>query len=805
MTTETAAHDDPATLALLTHLQRGGAFAYWWTASEAKDPKTGDAIEKLTTWYQVGTPSSAPQDHGPQGVRHVYFGVNPTGAIPQRKNQKTGKIIPSKFARAAIKDIAVINCLFAEWDAKDFAGGKPATLAHIQALAIQPSVIIDSGGGYHGYWLLADPFILTTDEDRKRAKALQYAWVDHVGSDGGAKDLARVLRVPGTRNYKAAYAPDFPTVTILAADLTRLYTLDQLDKTTPPMIGQPAAKSIAPAPVISLDDQQLIERAMNAKKGVKFAALWRGDITAYDNDASDADQALVNLLCFWTGRDAARIDSLFRQSGLMRPKWDEKHFADGRTYGQATIETALADVITTYDPHFHTPAALPTDTTPPAPDDPPVAGDVTSAAPAQPTPNKPRTPTDDELADRWRAAVPLTAHGLGDYRRYASGVWPVLPETLIEREITDQLKRAKPEGLRPTASRQSSVKTFARQSVFIEDQLWDADPDLIVCANGTLHIPSRELRPHVPDAYATNGLDFDYLPYADAPMWKYALDSTVPDAADFLQEFAGYAFTTDTRHEVALWLLGPRGCGKSTIIGGIAQTLGARAGVLGLAAIERSQFALGALPGKTLVTATEQPSMYMRSVHILNALISGEPVMIERKHQNAYVYTPHAKLLWSMNELPRVGEASSGLFRRVKVIKFPALAEADRDPEVKKAIGNERAGILNWALIGLDRLRKRGRFDVPQCVKDATTSFEAHNDVPSLFVADACLTGPNFKAQAQPLYTAYKNWCEDNGHKWQSSTTLAEDWQRLGFERKMFNGKAFWHGVGLRADYPQSV
>jgi primase-polymerase (primpol)-like protein len=49
-------------------------------------------------------------------------------------------------------------------------------------------------------------------------------------------------------------------------------------------------------------------------------------------------------LAFWTGGDAARMDRLFRQSGLMRAKWDEVHFADGATYGEQTIERALEEV-----------------------------------------------------------------------------------------------------------------------------------------------------------------------------------------------------------------------------------------------------------------------------------------------------------------------------------------------------------------------------------------------------------------------------------------------------------------------------
>ena len=54
--------------------------------------------------------------------------------------------------------------------------------------------------------------------------------------------------------------------------------------------------------------------------------------------------ALLNLLAFWTGKDVARMDRLFRQSSLMRDKWDVVHDpANGRTYGQMTVDKAITD------------------------------------------------------------------------------------------------------------------------------------------------------------------------------------------------------------------------------------------------------------------------------------------------------------------------------------------------------------------------------------------------------------------------------------------------------------------------------
>ena len=88
------------------------------------------------------------------------------------------------------------------------------------------------------------------------------------------------------------------------------------------------------------DDDDLIGKAQRAKNGVAFTKLWEGDSSTYSSP-SEADLALCSMLCFWTNKDAGRIDRLFRRSGLMRPKWNESHYSGGKTYGQGTIEKAL--------------------------------------------------------------------------------------------------------------------------------------------------------------------------------------------------------------------------------------------------------------------------------------------------------------------------------------------------------------------------------------------------------------------------------------------------------------------------------
>jgi hypothetical protein len=82
----------------------------------------------------------------------------------------------------------------------------------------------------------------------------------------------------------------------------------------------------------------LLAKAMAAINGEKFKRLWGGDTNGHAGDDSAADLAVCSLLAFWCGPDADRTDRLFRQSGLIRPKWDSRRGAT--TYGRGTIAKA---------------------------------------------------------------------------------------------------------------------------------------------------------------------------------------------------------------------------------------------------------------------------------------------------------------------------------------------------------------------------------------------------------------------------------------------------------------------------------
>jgi hypothetical protein len=169
------------------------------------------------------------------------------------------------------------------------------------------------------------------------------------------------------------------------------------------LLSPPTASATATMPMDTTGDTDagepdldvlLVERERKVNK--YFAALWSGDVSGYPS-ASEADLALCVRLLQLVGGDVRRADTLFRRSGLYRPKWDERHRGDGATYGQLTLETARR----AYRERLQEPVLVPSRTdAPPTPD---VVGE-----------------------NGWEPPIPLDIHDAPDFPT------DVLPPTLRE-------------------------------------------------------------------------------------------------------------------------------------------------------------------------------------------------------------------------------------------------------------------------------------------------------------------------------------------------------------------------------------
>ncbi len=108
-----------------------------------------------------------------------------------------------------------------------------------------------------------------------------------------------------------------------------------------------AARNAINAANSDASTDELLQKALSCRNDAAFKALWEGSAAGYPS-SSEADYALCRQLALWTGRDADKMDAMFRQSGLMREKWDRKQ--GGSTYGQITIQQAIDSCTDVYRP-----------------------------------------------------------------------------------------------------------------------------------------------------------------------------------------------------------------------------------------------------------------------------------------------------------------------------------------------------------------------------------------------------------------------------------------------------------------------
>jgi len=259
------------------------------------------------------------------GAKNVFFGVHPSDRIPGTNAR--GQAAPPEQVRARRAHISVVNCLFAEFDAHGPAAAKVALLRQIESIDPLPSVVVDSGGGYHCYWLLAEPFHIETERDRQWIDRLQKGWVARVGGDDGAKDLARMLRLPGTRNRKYVPARE---VRFVWCDLECTHPLSELaQKARPamPRTGSSTPKQVEPT----------LEAVAKAAQWLDRLAQWRCD--EYESWI-EVGMALSQLgdvgLALW---DLWSQGSAKYEPGVCQKKWGTFRPGEGLTMGSLAYWT----------------------------------------------------------------------------------------------------------------------------------------------------------------------------------------------------------------------------------------------------------------------------------------------------------------------------------------------------------------------------------------------------------------------------------------------------------------------------------
>ena len=392
----------------------------------------------------------------------------------------------------------------------------------------------------------------------------------------------------------------------------------------------------------------------------------------------------------------------------------------------------------------------------------------------------------------------------GMFYVYANGVWNIVkPDNTFSKDIVEfyneKVKPKEVAGWVDTMEMMWSVAKLPAPAI-----------NKITVSNGTWNIDTGNLEAHGPENFHSSGMAFDYDASATCPLWFATLDGVFRDDEDkalkikFLQEWFGYLMTPSTKYQVMLWLYGGGANGKSVITRMARELLGTDS-VSSIPLAQLGARFIGAeLLGKLANIVDEIATNGLMQEEELKKIVSGDPITVERKNKDPFVFSPTARIFAATNTLPPSKDSTHGLDRRLIVMPCNRTfrpEEMDRDL-VDKLIA-ELPGIFVWALEGHARLKAQDKFTaVPSCIaameefkvcRNSVSLFK-HDclELPILTDVDSGLSGKAFQMHSPALYKVYHAYCTVNGYQRFSNGMFGKKLNELGVKQTRSGGKRYY-------------
>ena len=589
-----------------------------------------------------------------------------------------------------------------------------------------------------------------------------------------------------------------------------------------------AEKPSTPSSPLPASDDELIARARQAHNGPKFERLWNGQWEGDYPSQSEADLALSCLLAFWTENDAARMDCLFRQSGLMRDKWDRQD------YHQRTIGAAIASTQRTYKRGQRSGSA---------PQDHERDGSVASAEGIVPNLlDFPHTDTGnaERLVRLYGSDIrfcPEAKKWLAwDGRRWNSEdtrhVKRLFKKTMREThrqaaDISDdpQRKAAESHARRSEAAAMISAALTCAEyedGIRVSASDLDAHPYLLSCKNGTLDLRTGQLREHDCRDLITKLVHFNYRAEAKCPQFMRFLCQVMggnPDAepsqraqrlVTYLQRCFGYAVTGDVSEKAVFCFFGKGSNGKTTLLEIIRFILAEHSAQVLIDSLmahnsresNASLADLSDLRGARYVTTSETEEGQRLAVGKLKYLTQGMgSIKACRKYENPITFIATHKLFLDANYRPVVRGAEKAVWNRLKLIPFTVtIPPQDIDKTLLEKLKTEAEGILAWMAEGCQLWLRDGLGDPPE-VSEASAAWQAESDRFPAFLQERCVLAPSVWVPVAQVWPAYLAWCELNREAPQvAKTEFDARLEELGCKRGVRCGGSVraWIGIRLR-------
>ncbi|MFQ6077391.1 MAG: phage/plasmid primase, P4 family, partial [Candidatus Bathyarchaeia archaeon] len=223
----------------------------------------------------------------------------------------------------------------------------------------------------------------------------------------------------------------------------------------------------------------------------------------------------------------------------------------------------------------------------------------------------------------------------------------------------------------------------------------------------------------------------------------------------------------DYRIQKAFIFLGGGANGKSTLINLIGYLLGEEnISSRSLQDLHNDRFAAADLYGKLANLYADLSTSALKQTGIFKMVTGGDYLKGERKFQGAFSFKNHAKLFFSANQLPQVGDDTDAFFRRWIIINFPNKFEGERaDKNILKKLTTpeELKGLLVLAVHGLRDLLNRGDFAKNPSTEEIRFYYTRASDPTKAFVEECLERDPEGTIPKEDLYQIYVEYCQEIG------------------------------------------
>jgi len=305
-----------------------------------------------------------------------------------------------------------------------------------------------------------------------------------------------------------------------------------------------------------------------------------------------------------------------------------------------------------------------------------------------------------------------------------------------------------------------NVNTFLLESAHLDKYAFsyvDCDPELFTRDDVTM--PPLFLK-YLDDVLVTSELKPD------------------KDLQMLVQEIIGYCLIPSIEAHATFFLVGKGRNGKSVLLK-LLQTMVGKEFVdsMSIEKLTTNSFAAANLVGKKINMCAEEESTYIKSDKF-KAMVSGDPISVERKYGESFVWEPTVKYIFATNEMPTFTGLNHGLISRIKIIPFNRVIKVDDiDTQMATKLLEHIDKIAVWAIQGAKRLAQN-KYRFTECAQAVAKLevFQENISAAILFFNEKYELGDEADFfDSEDLYTDYTTWCDRRGKKKQSYYSFYKD------------------------------